>query len=237
MSTRTAVLLALASIVSPAFSEAAFNWSLLDGEWAESAEHQFGCRSENLHHKFIVSADRKQLTFKLDRKWKIGTGQEVEQYAAMVLRSSPNVLVIQYGPELPGLSEEMREWELRFIGPGTYMVCPTGSNKEPNFAHWRDTYWVQAEDGGRELLMHYSKFTGQFVMHCHKLIHEDEGMMELLEICAPGDQSCLCQGTDAGGKCISSADCKPTDKRCQFAKAATAAYPLPPAPDPMLCGK
>lgn len=140
-----------------------------------------------------------------------------------------------------GTSEK---WEVRafdghpfHVHINPFLVCPTGSNKEPNFAHWRDTYWVQAEDGARELLMHYSKYTGQFVMHCHKLNHEDEGMMELLEICAPGDTSCLCQGTDSGGKCISAADCKAGDKRCQFAKAATAAYPLPPLPDPMLCGQ
>lgn len=117
-----------------------------------------------------------------------------------------------------------------------FVVCPTNSNKEPNFAHWRDTYWVQFEDGPRDLLMNFRKFTGQFVMHCHKLNHEDEGMMELLEICAPGDQACLCQGTDANGACISQADCQAADKRCQFAKAATAAYPAPPAPNPMLCG-
>lgn len=73
-------------------------------------------------------------------------------------------------------------------------------------------------------------------MHCHKLNHEDEGMMELLEICAKGDQNCLCQGVDGSGKCISQSDCKATDKRCQYAKTATAAYPLPPAPNPMLCG-
>src|SRR5947208_11875033 len=128
MNTRTVVLLLLASAAAPAFAQT-FNWSLLEGEWAESAEHLFGCRSDNLHHKFIVSADRKQLTFKLDRKWKIGTGQEVEQYAATVLRSAPNVLVIRYVPALPGLSEEMREWELRFIGPGTY--------------RWRSTAWPE----------------------------------------------------------------------------------------------
>jgi FtsP/CotA-like multicopper oxidase with cupredoxin domain len=118
-----------------------------------------------------------------------------------------------------------------------YLVCPNSSNKEPNFAHWRDTMWVQADDGPRDVLMSFRKFTGQFVMHCHKLNHEDEGMMELIEICAAGDEACLCQGKDAQGNCIPQSGCKAEDKQCQFAKLATDAYPAPPAPDPALCGK
>jgi L-ascorbate oxidase len=117
-----------------------------------------------------------------------------------------------------------------------FLVCPNHSNKGPNFAHWRDTYWVQAEDGPQAVMMNFRKFTGQFVIHCHKLNHEDEGMMELTEICAAGDEACLCQGKDMNGQCISQAGCKADDKRCQFAKAAADAAPLPPPPDPALCG-
>ncbi|CAG0931802.1 hypothetical protein RHDC3_01996 [Rhodocyclaceae bacterium] len=105
----------------------AFDWSLLSGTWAESTEHQFGCRSGNLRFRFVISDDKKLITFKLDRKWKIGNGSEVEEYSALVLEQSSNALVIRYGDELGNLSEAMREWELRFIGPGTY--------------RWRSTKW------------------------------------------------------------------------------------------------
>jgi hypothetical protein len=108
-----------------------FDWSLLNGNWAESTDHQFGCRAENLHQRFEVSPDRKTLIFRNDRKWKIGTGQVVEQYSASVLRASPNVLIVRYGAELPGIPEEMREWEMRFIGPGTY--------------RWRATAWREGQ--------------------------------------------------------------------------------------------
>ena len=104
-----------------------FDWSLLQGKWAESTDHLFGCRPENLHQWLTVSGDKKTLTFKNDRKWKVGSGQTVEQYAASILRSSPNVLIIRYGSDLPDIPEEFREWELRFIGPGTY--------------RWRATSW------------------------------------------------------------------------------------------------
>ena len=73
-------------------------------------------------------------------------------------------------------------------------------------------------------------------MHCHKLNHEDEGMMELIEICAPDDTECQCLGTDENGACIPQSGCLEDDAQCQFAKTATDAYPLPPAPNPALCG-
>ncbi len=108
-----------------------FDWTLLAGKWAESTQHQFGCRPENLHQRFELSSDRRTLTFVNDRKWKIGTGQAVERYAASVLEARRNVLVLRYGPELPGIPEGMRQWEMRFIGPGTY--------------RWRATAWAPDE--------------------------------------------------------------------------------------------
>jgi L-ascorbate oxidase len=134
-------------------------------------------------------------------------------------------------------------WQIRafdghpfHIHVNPFLVCPNESNKEPNFPHWRDTMWVQIEDGPRDVLMNFRKFTGKFVTHCHKLNHEDEGMMELVEICDPSDKECLCMGMDQNGACLSQAGCLPEDRQCQFAKAATDAYPLPPALSPALCG-
>lgn len=121
----------LANAVPSQVAVSAFDWSLLQGKWAESTRHQFGCRPENVHQWLVVSEDKKTLTFKNDRKWKIGTGQEVEEYSASIIRASANVLVIRYGPELREIPDEMREWEMRFIGPGTY--------------RWRATAWPDGE--------------------------------------------------------------------------------------------
>jgi hypothetical protein len=97
-----------------------FDWSFLSGVWAESTDHKFGCGPENLHQRLEISADRKTLTFKNDRRWKIGTGQEVEKYSAAVIDARENVLVIKYGAELEGIPDEYRTWEIRFLGPSTY---------------------------------------------------------------------------------------------------------------------
>jgi FtsP/CotA-like multicopper oxidase with cupredoxin domain len=117
-----------------------------------------------------------------------------------------------------------------------FLVCPTNSNKEPPFAHWRDTYWVQLEDGPRTFLTNFKTFAGRFVLHCHKLNHEDEGMMEIVEICRDGDLDCLCAEHDGTTCTIPMAGCYADDKQCQFAAVATASYPAPPPPTPDICG-
>lgn len=118
----------LLMLIATVASAQEFDRPMLDGLWAESTNYQFGCRPDNLHQRLELSPDGKKLMFKNDRMWKIGTGQEVTQYSAAVVRSSKNVLIIKYGPELSGIPDEFREWEMRFVGPGTYL--------------WRATSWA-----------------------------------------------------------------------------------------------
>jgi hypothetical protein len=126
-----ACTLLAACTATPTGLPSEFDRSLLTGKWAESTEHQYACRAENLHQQLQLSPDGKTITFVNDRKWKIGTGQEVERYSATVLEARKNVLVIRYGDELPAIPDEMRQWEMRFIGPGTY--------------RWRATAWAADE--------------------------------------------------------------------------------------------
>jgi FtsP/CotA-like multicopper oxidase with cupredoxin domain len=108
-----------------------------------------------------------------------------------------------------------------------YLVCPlppAGSNEpntksrlfEPPFAHWRDTYLVNL-DRSVDALTEY-RFTGSYVYHCHKLTHEDHGMMELLHVCDPKEESCdtLC----SGGPCTWKT-CLPDDEDCERRLVAT----------------
>ena len=66
---------------------------------------------------------------------------------------------------------------------------------EPPFAHWRDTYLVNL-DRQADFITEYRAFAGTYVTHCHKLTHEDHGMMELLHVCDPEQEDCdtLCDG-------------------------------------------
>ncbi len=115
-----------------------------------------------------------------------------------------------------------------------FVVCPAASKRDPPFAHWRDTYFVEFSDliaddnrPRRFLLRHAEAFTGAFVQHCHKLTHEDEGMMELVEVCRPDDRDCLCLmgRVDATGACVTSnAGCFEDDEQCRFAEAMVASY-------------
>ncbi|NER35533.1 MAG: multicopper oxidase domain-containing protein [Oscillatoria sp. SIO1A7] len=46
---------------------------------------------------------------------------------------------------------------------------------------WRDTLMVK-QGTPETILTRYDKFTGKFVLHCHILDHEDQGMMQLVQI-------------------------------------------------------
>ncbi len=73
-----------------------------------------------------------------------------------------------------------------------YVVCPgNGSIFDPlPFAHWRDTYLINA-DRRIDIVTQNRAFTGNYVFHCHKLTHEDHGMMELVRVCDPAsDPTC-----------------------------------------------
>lgn len=107
-----------------------------------------------------------------------------------------------------------------------FVVCPIGGDDDPNargtlfeppFAHWRDTYLVNL-DRQVDVVTEYRAFTGSFVYHCHKLNHEDHGMMELLRVCDPATEDCdtLCDGEACGWR-----ECNEGDESCERALLAT----------------
>ena len=118
-----------------------------------------------------------------------------------------------------------------------FLVCPLppeGSDDpnvktrlfEPPFAHWRDTYLLNL-DRTADVLMQYKTHTGPFVLHCHKLLHEDHGMMELIKVCDPAVESCdtLCSGGECGWD-----QCAAGDDQCVKEYYATLCVS-----DPMYC--
>lgn len=120
---RQFILIAIGILSSTAVGQD-FNWKLLEGRWAESTKNDFGCRPDKLHQTFVLSSDRKILTFKNDRPWNIGSNGEITEYTATILRAEGNSIFIKYGPELRDIPAEFQEWEMRFIGPGTYRWRP-----------------------------------------------------------------------------------------------------------------
>ena len=52
---------------------------------------------------------------------------------------------------------------------------------------WKDTLWVK-NGGGRYTITirtRYQRYVGDFVLHCHILDHEDQGMMQNIRIALP----------------------------------------------------
>lgn len=93
------------------------------------------------------------------------------------------------------------------------LVCPSENPFDPvPFAHWRDTYLANTTRRV-DAVAHYRKFTGAYVQHCHKLTHEDHGMMELLRTCDPAtDPTCGDYAWDR---------CEPDDLVCNQKLSAT----------------
>lgn len=84
---------------------------------------------------------------------------------------------------------------------GTDVSAPNTADKEPNgtvdpqYAGlkgvWKDTLWVKNLPGGPTgvykvtVRTRYERYIGEFVLHCHILDHEDQGMMQNVSIMVP----------------------------------------------------
>lgn len=74
----------------------------------------------------------------------------------------------------------------------TSIQGPGGKELLPKDAHgkvrtlWKDTILVRSGFTYR-VRSRYERYIGRFVLHCHILDHEDQGMMQLVEIVAPGN--------------------------------------------------
>lgn len=88
----------------------------------------------------------------------------------------------------------VEEWQLttnRGVHPFHIHVNPfqvvkitdlADNDLDPNFIPvWRDTFAVSS---GQKVIFRtrYTKYIGKFVLHCHILDHEDQGMMQLVEV-------------------------------------------------------
>ncbi|MBS0471493.1 MAG: multicopper oxidase domain-containing protein [Proteobacteria bacterium] len=75
--------------------------------------------------------------------------------------------------------------------PNGKEVSVTGEDGDMQYANlqgtWKDTLFVK-QNYTILIRTHYDRFWGRFVMHCHILDHEDQGMMENIEIVRPGEK-------------------------------------------------
>jgi FtsP/CotA-like multicopper oxidase with cupredoxin domain len=77
---------------------------------------------------------------------------------------------------------------VRILNPAGVDVSVTGEGDDPQYANlqdaWKDTILVKQ---GYTVVMrtHYRRYIGDFVLHCHILDHEDQGMMQNIRIGIP----------------------------------------------------
>lgn len=82
---------------------------------------------------------------------------------------------------------DVEEWHLTSaLSPHPFHIhvnpfqIVSGDDDNPGF--WKDTVIVRGDKSEIRIRTRYEVFTGQFVLHCHILSHEDNGMMQLVEI-------------------------------------------------------
>ncbi|MGE3594205.1 MAG: multicopper oxidase domain-containing protein [Dehalococcoidia bacterium] len=54
---------------------------------------------------------------------------------------------------------------------------------------WRDVVWIPRNGGRVVFRSRFPDYAGKFVNHCHILLHEDDGMMQTVEITPSADQA------------------------------------------------
>ena len=67
---------------------------------------------------------------------------------------------------------------------------------------WKDTLWVKnvtaPDKTGRKYTLkvrtRYERYIGDYVLHCHILDHEDQGMMQIVRVALPDGQGSISQG-------------------------------------------
>jgi FtsP/CotA-like multicopper oxidase with cupredoxin domain len=87
----------------------------------------------------------------------------------------------------PGVERPERHPFHIHVNPFYYQRTEPGAAGGKNWV-WKDTLLVPVPGSPgtpEKVRMKYTRFTGKFVIHCHILIHEDRGMMQLVEIVPP----------------------------------------------------
>ena len=77
---------------------------------------------------------------------------------------------------------------IRIMDPSGKDVSVTGEPNDPQYANlkgaWRDTLFVK-QNYIIVMRTRYERYIGDFVLHCHILDHEDQGMMQNIRIAVP----------------------------------------------------
>jgi FtsP/CotA-like multicopper oxidase with cupredoxin domain len=80
-----------------------------------------------------------------------------------------------------------KEWVLKntSLGPHPFHIHVNPFqlvNSDGSPGDWRDTIVVPPGTDGVRIRTRIERFTGKYVLHCHILTHEDQGMMQLVEV-------------------------------------------------------
>ena len=82
--------------------------------------------------RFEINPEGNTLTFFLDRKWRVVTGEDVDHFTANIVQSNSRAMIIQYNWDRSKTPKDYPlVWELVVIAPGLY--------------RWRSPEWPEGQ--------------------------------------------------------------------------------------------
>lgn len=80
---------------------------------------------------------------------------------------------------------------VKILNPQGVDVSETGETDDPQYANlkgtWKDTLFVK-QNYKLYVRTRYQRYIGEYVLHCHILDHEDQGMMQNVRVLLPDGQ-------------------------------------------------
>ena len=162
---------------------------------AELASH--GGKQRNLVLAVLGNTDSRLASpIPAGEGWFLPVGDGVDEFANTVFASgdaSPSAKLSPFQSSLTTTQtvalNAVEEWTINNINtyPHPFHIHVNDSyvvkvNGNPVTPYWADTLPVPIKNGSITFRMRFTDFTGKYVWHCHALDHEDQGMMQLVEV-------------------------------------------------------
>jgi FtsP/CotA-like multicopper oxidase with cupredoxin domain len=89
------------------------------------------------------------------------------------------------------------------IHTNPFQIRQAGTTELPKPWVWADSITLQDVDKGKVVIrQRFEQFTGQYVLHCHFLGHEDRGMMLGVQTVCPGKPDSFGHAVQTGEECV-----------------------------------
>ncbi len=126
---------------------------------------------------YDISNKKRTRTFSLSRKMGMGTGGHIINGLSFDINRIDEIIPHNELEEWQFINQTMNFHPMHVHGVMFQVYARNGStNLSPNDKGWKDTVLVFPNEEVK-VLIKFTDYSGQYLIHCHNLEHEDDGMM------------------------------------------------------------